>query len=776
MANTISNNRISNVVQSQLPFFVRGDHQTFAKFLEYYYEYLEQDQKTVNTIKNLKDYQNVDLTIDQFSDRMYTLFMKYIPKDTAADKDVLIKHIKDFYRAKGTEKATRFLMRLLYNKEIEFYYPKKDILRASDGKWFVQKSLRITETQIENVANNTLFGLEKFTGTRITGNTSNASALVERVDRFFEQGTQIDELIISNVDGNFENGETVFAIFNDTEDTDTITANIFGGIVSSVLITNAGTGYSIGDPVVFLSNTGTGACATVTSVSTGNISSIAVISGGAGYRVRDQVLFTGGGGSGANANVSAVSLAETIHPNSYNIVYSTISLEANTLLNNTIFSNLSSSNVNTSLMNAVNTFVYANTGPISSLLVLSPGSNYTTDPTLSVVANSMIFGLGVLGRMEIIDGGQNYAIGDVIEFINVPGGYGFGATGNVTNVDNQNSNAISQVKFQRLYGHLIGGAGYDMNYLPTANVISGTGTGANIRVTSILGSGANLDPITSSIGGIERITIYNRGSNYLSNTTIDLTGSGDGTGRANAVVVQGVYSYPGRFLNDDGQLSSYNFLEDRDYYQTFSYVIRSTKSIAQYRQIVKNVIHPAGLKLFGEHLYVSEESYNTVNVGANSSSPYITRLMPYTKTGNTYNVVLASHGISANANVYMIFDSGSSNVYRHGIKMVQNSQPNFFTTIQKSNVFTISIVNGGLNYNSNGNLVIVGDGNGANAYYNVNSAGAIVTVTFRDHGINYTSVPTITANGSNSVPATFTSTLSHNSNTSGNVYVSVVQQ
>ena len=328
MANTVSNNRISNLVQSQLPAFARDDHPMFATFLEYYYKYLEQDQKTVNTIKVLDTYQDVDLTIDQFSDKMYSLFMKFLPKDAVVDKNLLIKNIKDFYRAKGTENATRFLMRILYNIEIEFYYPKRDVIRASDGKWFVQKSIRITETAIENVANNTLFGLEKFTGTRITGNTSNASALVERVDRFFEQGTQIDELIISNVDGNFENGETIFAIFNDTEDTDTITANIFGGIVSSVIVLTPGTGYQVGDPVILVSNTGTGACATVSAVTTGNISSLTILSGGggAGYQVGNQILFSGGGGTGANANVSSVNKDESIHPNSYNIVYSTINL------------------------------------------------------------------------------------------------------------------------------------------------------------------------------------------------------------------------------------------------------------------------------------------------------------------------------------------------------------------------------------------------------------------------------------------------------------------
>jgi len=772
MANTISNNRTSVLVENQLPFFVRGDHQTFVKFLEYYYQYLEQDQKVINSIRNLSTYQDVDLTIDQFSDKMYSLFMNFLPDQTAADKTLLIKNIKDFYRAKGTEKATRFLMRILYNSEIDFYYPKRDVIRASDGKWFVQKSLRINGTEIENVANNTLFGLEKFTGTRIYGNTSNATALVERVDRFFEQGTQIDELIISNVDGDFENGEELFAIFNDVEDTSTITANIFGGIISDVIVINSGTGYSIGDPVIFLTDTGAGACALVSSVTTGNISSISVISDGAGYRANQVVLFSGGGGTGANAKVSTVNLDESIHPNSYNIVTSTISLEANTLLNNTVFSNLRSSNVNTAIQNAVNSFAYSNTGPINGIIVLSAGSGYSTDPSLSVVSNSMIFGLGILGRMEIINGGQNYRIGDLIEFINVPGGYGFGANANVTNVDTAQSNAISAVKFQRLTGHIIGGSGYDMNYLPRANVISSTGNGANIIVTSILGAGAVLDPITSTIGGIEKITVYNRGLNYLPNTEIDLSESGDGTATANVVVVEGTFSYPGRYLNDDGHISSYNFIQDRDYYQTYSYVIRSTESIAKYRKVLNDIIHPSGMKLFGEYLYINNMSDVSVNNDAMAYNTSTVYLKSYVKTGNSINISYASHGLSVNANVRLEFSDGNFANVKNGIYRISFSQTNYFKVVQQSNVFSIAIVNAGRNYNANSYLVFSGDGLGANAQYNTNAVGSIVSVTINEHGMKYTYSPTITANGTNSVPATFTSVLSYSGNTSGNVYVS----
>lgn len=767
MANTISNNRISNLVSSQLPFFVRNDHPNFITFLEKYYEYLEQNDKVINRIKNLQRYQNIDLTEDQFAERLYSTFLKYIPKDVLADKKILIKHIKDFYRAKGTEKATRFLLRALYDLEIDFYYPKKDILRASDGKWFIQKSLRITDTKIANVSNGNLTGLEKYIGTRIRGNTSNSTALVERIDRFFEQGTQIDELIISNVNGDFVNGELIYTIADESY----ISSNIFGGIINTIEITNGGSLYSVGDPVIIVSNTGVGACATVSLVTTGNIASITVFSGGAGFRVNDFLLFSGGGGAGANANVKTVLSDNSIHPNTYNIVSTIIALEANTPLNNAVYSNLSSSNVNTSISNAVNFWTYSNTGPVQTVLILVPGSNYSSKPDISVIANSVIQQLGILGRMDIIDGGQNYTIGDIIEFINVPGGYGTGAYANVTNVDNSKSNAINEVKFQLVPGHFIGGSGYDINYLPTANVISNTGNGANIIVSATLGTGANLVPTTSTIGSIQRIVISNRGSNYDSNTTINLTQSGDGNAKANITTISGTFSYPGRYLNDDGHISSYNFLQDRDYYQIFSYVIKSDQSISTYRQAVKDIIHPAGMKLFGQYEYLNESANTVCPCSANDVVESKITSKTYVKTGNTININYTAHNLNINSNVILEFTSGGSNNVRNGIYMIQNTSTDYFEVLQKSSLSNVTIVNPGLLYNANSYLVITGDGYGANATYTTNANGSIVSVTINEPGIGFTLAPTITANGSNSISATFTANIAYSNNTSGNVDV-----
>ena len=574
------NTKTSILISSQVPGFVREDHPLFVAFLEAYYAFLEQDGNVLDRSKNLRNYFDVDASVDIFTQHIYSMFLEALPDNTVADKNLILKHVKDFYRARGTEKSVQFILRAVFGSEADFYLPKNDILRVSDGKWYIEKALRITDTKINWVQNTSPFVLNPFVSKRIIGNTTNSSATVERINKYYQNGILINELTISSVSGTFADGEVIRAYFAEDNQTKMITANIFGGIVNSITIGNSGSLYKVGDPVIINSNTGFGANAIVSSVSSGNVAAISVLNGGAGFRTNDAVLITGGGGSGANASVLAVIPDNTYHPNSYSIDASTISLEANTLLGNAVYTNLNSANANTAIGNAIPYFTYSNTGPIQLILVINPGANYISVPNIDIQSNTVIRSLGILGRMAINNTGTGYSNTDTIEFFNVAGGYGFGAKANLV-VDATGS--IVKTQFIPVTGFPIGGLGFTQSALPTANIVTSTGVGANVTVTAILGDGESLVSSATTLGSIQTITIVSGGQNYI-NATIDLTKSGDGTATANAIIVQGVITYPGRYLNDDGFLSSYNFLENRDYYQNFSYVVRIKQSLDSYKK------------------------------------------------------------------------------------------------------------------------------------------------------------------------------------------------
>ena len=56
---------------------------------------------------------------------------------------------------------------------------------------------------------------------------------------------------------------------------------------------------------------------------------------------------------------------------------------------------------------------------------------------------------------------------------------------------------------------------------------------------------------------------------------------------------------PGYYQDTKGHLSSNMYLIDSDYYQEYSYVIKTEQDISKYATILKEVLHPAGFKFFG---------------------------------------------------------------------------------------------------------------------------------------------------------------------------------
>jgi hypothetical protein len=682
---TSSNNKTSLLVSGQLPAFVREEHETFIKFIEYYYKQMEQEGETLylskNMLRNLdidQLYEHVleehttdnnirdDYSYLSFLQMMYDSFIAYIPDKVLADRVNILKHAREFYLSSGSEKSVRFLIQALINKEPTFYYPKQDILRASDGKWFIEKSLRVRDVKVNNVSNS--IAATNFANTSIKGATSNATAIVEKVDTYFDKGQLIYELKLSSLYKEFLNAEQISTFYTEEGVDKYLTANLFSGIITAVQIVSGGQGYTEGTTVPITSNTGTGAQVIISAVSKGTIQAAGVVKGGAGFKVDDPLLIFGSG-SGATGLVADVDDSGFYHPNSYNVVWSTILLEANTAIGNAVYSNLASAIVdpaNDSISNSMSYFVYANCGPAFSLSITNGGNNYIPPITIAISANSTITKMGILGKMQIVNGGLGYVAGDTIEIINSPGSSGSGAIANVTNV--AANGMITEVKFAQVPGQIIGGSGYDSTNLPIANVVSGTGSGANVMVTAVIGQNEEIIQSVSNIGTIQAMTVISGGYGYTDNPTLQLDTLGDGTANATLSVVTGAYSYPGRYINDDGHLSGYNFLENRDYYQEFSYVVRVDETINKYRAAVKDLTHPAGTKLFGEYqLTFDNETLTNTNIQislANTQPIVLPFKTMYQVQGYTPGVA-APNVVTGTANAEFVPGSFAVNTSNH---------------------------------------------------------------------------------------------------------------
>lgn len=547
------------------------------------------------------------------------------PRSFVTDYRKILPKIKDFYRSRGTEKSYKFLLRLLSNgKDTELFYPKKHIFKASDGKWFVQKSLRVSNTHINGVADNTSATLALYAGRQLRGLTSNTTATVERSEQFYELGTLINEIFLSGISNTFTTGETVQTSYVDetTNNTVTLTSDIFSGLVTSVVIQNGGTGYTIGTPVSFTGGDGTGAAGVISSITTGNISSLSVVSGGSGYRSNDPLLFTGGGGTGANGIVLSVNSSGAFHPNTYTIDSNQISEIQSATWGSaqTIFA-ITTSNLALNVISSLaSTFTFSNCGPAVIADVTDPGTGYTSLPTVSVVGNTTMAALGILGSLIINNGGANYLVGEELVFTNPPDGYGFGAKANVFSVNGTGS--ITGVRYHASAASEIpGGMGYFDGFLPTITISTVSGTGANITVRSPIASGASITPTTGAIGTITGIEITSGGQGYTTAPEVVIPG-GDGTAEAVSSVVQGVYTYPGYFLNQDGFPSSFNFLQNRDYWQNYSYVVRVAYAYKDWIQSVKDLLHPSGMRVFGDYM-ILDDTKTEANATVANDSVYV---------------------------------------------------------------------------------------------------------------------------------------------------------
>ena len=275
--------RISVRVEGQLPDFVKQDHATFVAFLEAYYEYLEQTGKPYEIVGNLRNYFNIDKTVDDFLQYFKTQFGKDIPEAVFANsnKPHVIKRLRDFYRSKGSEKSFQFLFRLLYQEEIEFYYPSVDMLRVSDGRYTKDKILRCIDTS----GSSAIFD---FTGKTITGGTSGTQGIVELVLKEQVGVFEVSTIYLSKVVGTFIDNETI------TDGTNTFTLD---KMVTGYTITYPGNGYSVEDniPIVGGGAAASGAQFLVSSLTTGSMTTYAIPTAGTGYVVGDKLTINNTG-------------------------------------------------------------------------------------------------------------------------------------------------------------------------------------------------------------------------------------------------------------------------------------------------------------------------------------------------------------------------------------------------------------------------------------------------------------------------------------------------
>ena len=253
----------------------------------------------LNATKTFQDLMNTDETSEGLLDAFKKELYPNIRNSASSDLRKFIKHLKTFYRSKGSEKSFKTLFRLLYGQEnLDFYYPKTDLLKVSAGNWQQDTVLQLTYDA--NYLN--------FNGLTITGITSDATAFVSSITTRKLGTIPIIELVLTNRSTtSFTIGETITAT---TAAGATITATVTGQM-TDVTISDGGTGYDVGDALTITDSTldGFGAAATVASTTGDQVTIMTIGAAGNGFEVNDSFTFDN---TGTNVDVTAEAKVKTL--------------------------------------------------------------------------------------------------------------------------------------------------------------------------------------------------------------------------------------------------------------------------------------------------------------------------------------------------------------------------------------------------------------------------------------------------------------------------------
>ena len=429
--------------------------------------------------------------------------------------------------------------------------------------------------------------------------------------------------------------------------------------------------------------------------SIGILAPIHITSSGAGYQANDKIVFSGGSGVGAFANVTSVDGSGKIQEVSYvsnyidtekyplgGMGYTNEHLPSLTIL---------SSNVNATGANVV----------VPGILGTGASFSLQTDR------------IGSITRIEITEGGEDYVrtpnvsfrVQDLV----------------VTNITGDLGAILPQTPLFQGEDVDISGSeidyfdwvGYIDSITPLVSTSSPTTDIYKIRVYNYTG---NLDlnkPLYADIenqpypsmylstafdGALTDETAYHNG----------IKSYGNGTAKGSAKFLEGLVYGAGRYLSTVGQPSSYSVLQS-EIHNDYTYILSVEKPIAQYRNILKNLLHPSGTRVIGRDILKNNKNFSMGGFPGLGVIHPLQYWLDYPVGDSGATITLQTTGELMNTNIKVVT---SGNGYNSLTTTVQVSSPNLPNGVQATAVANVA-------------------------------NGRIVGVTFTNPGSGYTT-PTIT--------------------------------
>ena len=207
------------------------------------------------------------------------------------------------------------------------------------------------------------------------------------------------------------------------------------------------------------------------------------------------------------------------------------------------------------------------------------------------------------------------------------------ATGTLKSIEN-NSDGTFNIKIRRL--------SFGQSFVSGAT-LTGVTSSATSNINNVVQDPDSLPigfnaVVTANVqianGVATEVEVINSGYGYQPNTTLNLVKSGSpfistGVGSVNK---QGVG--PGRWITNESFLNDSPRIQDSNYYQEYSYVVKTGSALDKYASILKEMLHVAGFKLFGEVLNTKE--IFALKVDIDDASQHAANSLHHVTVANTY--------------------------------------------------------------------------------------------------------------------------------------------
>lgn len=278
---------ISTLLETQqLPDYVKDQFPKFVLFLKLYYQYLEQEGNVLDILVNQQKYDDIDRTLDSFVPIFKQQYAEFIPDSALINSRLLIKVVKDFYLAKGSEQAFHIFFQMVYGVKVSLSYPNQHMIRCSDGVWSETIIIRIAKISGDPL----LITGNKFSFIDTSGNTVK-TAFCESVQFFVIGNYQVYELVLKTSEVDFDytaitNAEHIKCTLPNSS---IITGSLYTMIVDTYII-DGGSNFNVGDiGVVYGSGVGGSISAGRINTSNGAISHVTINDFGVAYTLADKL-------------------------------------------------------------------------------------------------------------------------------------------------------------------------------------------------------------------------------------------------------------------------------------------------------------------------------------------------------------------------------------------------------------------------------------------------------------------------------------------------------